>query len=206
MSGAKTTSSAKTLFQLAGVPQRKPALSECAVVVIDAQREYVDGLVPLVGVEAALSAIGRLLEAARAAGAPVIHVAHKGAEGSGGPFDPKGPGFAFAAPAIPGPGEGVVEKLLPNSFAGTDLKAQLDATGRKAVIFVGFMTHMCVSTTARAALELGYTSFVAADAVATRALPDPLGGPDLAAHDIHRTALAELADRFATVVTTAEIA
>lgn len=199
-------SGAKTLFQLAGVAQRKPALAECAVVVIDAQREYVDGLLPLVGVEAALGAIGRLLQAARAAGAPVIHVAHKGAEGSGGPFDPKGPGFAFAAPAIPGPGEGVVEKLLPNSFAGTDLKARLDATGRKAVIFVGFMTHMCVSTTARAALELGYTSFVAADAVATRALPDPLGGPDLAAHDIHRTALAELADRFATVVTTAEIA
>lgn len=199
-------SGAKTLFQLAGVPQQAPALAHSAVVVIDAQREYVGGHLPLAGVDAALAAIGRLLTAARAAGAPVIHVAHRGPEGSGGPFDPQGPGFAFAAPALPAAGETVVEKTLPNSFAGTDLQARLAATGRTHVIFVGFMTHMCVSTTARAALDLGYISYVAGDAVATRALPDPLGGPDIAAHDIHRTALAELADRFATVVTTAEIA
>jgi len=199
-------SGAKTLLQIAGVTPPAPLLALSSVVVIDAQREYVDGHLPLDGVDAALAAIGRLLEAARAAGAPVIHVAHKGKEGSGGPFDPKGPGFAFAAPALPAPGEVVVEKTLPNSFAGTDLQARLAATGRKSVIFAGFMTHMCVSTTARAALDLGYISHVAADAVATRALPDPLGGPDIPARDIHRAALAELADRFATVVTTAEIA
>lgn len=199
-------SGARTLLQMAGVVRPAPLLALSSVVVIDAQREYVDGLVPLDGVEAALAAIGRLLDAARGAGAPVIHVAHRGAEGSGGPFDPRGPGFAFAAPALPAPGEAVVEKTLPNAFAGTDLQARLAATGRKSVIFVGFMTHMCVSTTARAALDLGYVSYVAADAVATRALPDPLGGPDIPAPDIHRAALAELADRFATVVTTAEIA
>ncbi|WP_454914699.1 cysteine hydrolase family protein [Xanthobacter sediminis] len=199
-------SGAKTLLQMAGVARPAPLLALSTVVVIDAQREYVDGHLPLDGVAAALAAIGRLLDAARGAGAPVIHVAHKGAEGSGGPFDPKGPGFAFAAPALPAQGEGVVEKTLPNAFAGTDLQARLAATGRKSVIFVGFMTHMCVSTTARAALDLGYVSYVAADAVATRALPDPLGGPDIPAPDIHRAALAELADRFATVVTTAEIA
>lgn len=204
MSGAG--SKAKTLFQLAGVPQTAPVLAESAVVVIDAQREYLDGHLPLTGILPALAALGRLIDDARAAGAPVIHVAHRGAEGSGGPFDPAGAGFAFAAPALPAPGEAVVEKKLPNSFAGTDLQARLDATGRKSVIFAGFMTHMCVSATARAALDLGYTSFVVADAAATRPLPDPLGGPDLAADDIHRTALAELADRFATVVTTADIA
>ncbi len=199
-------SGAKTLFQLAGVTQTPPVLAECAVVVIDAQREYVDGHLPLTGIAPALAALGRLIAAARAAGAPVIHVAHRGAEGSGGPFDPNGPGFAFAAPALPAPGEAVVEKRLPNSFAGTDLKDRLAATGRTHVIFAGFMTHMCVSATTRAALDLGFTSYVVADAAATRPLPDPLGGPDLAAQDIHRTALAELADRFATVVTTADIA
>lgn len=199
-------SGAKTLFQLSGAPQHKPVLGRAAVVIIDAQREYVDGMLPLEGVGPALVAIGRLLAAARAAGAPVIHVAHRGRAGSGGPFDPERTGFAFAAPALPVAGEAVVEKTLPSAFAGTDLEERLAATGRPDLILAGFMTHMCVSTTARDALDFGFTTFVVADAAATRTLPDPLGGPDIAATDIHRTALAELADRFATVVTTAEIA
>jgi hypothetical protein len=41
---------------------------------------------------------------------------------------------------------------------------------------------------------------VAADAAATRDLPDPMGGV-IAADALHRAALAELADRFAVVAT-----
>jgi len=99
----------------------------------------------------------------------------------------------------------VVEKPLPNAFAKTDLEAKLQATGRKTLIIAGFMTHMCVSATTRSALDHGYTVTVAADAAATRALPDPLGGADLPADQIHRTALAELADRFATVASVGDI-
>ena len=197
---------AKTLFQLAGAVLPKPDLTQSALVIIDAQREYVDGLLPLEGVGPALEAIGRLLDAARAAGTPVIHVAHRGAPGSGGPFDPERDGFAFAAPALPVPGEAVVAKALPSAFAGTDLDARFAATGRARLILAGFMTHMCVSTTARAALHRGLSAVVVGDAAATRALPDPLGGPDIPAREIHRAALAEIADRFAPVVTTAEIA
>jgi len=64
---------------------------------------------------------------------------------------------------------------------------------------------MCVSATARSALDYGYSTTVLSDAAATRALPDPLGGPDIPAAQLHRTALAELADRFATVARTADI-
>jgi nicotinamidase-related amidase len=67
------------------------------------------------------------------------------------------------------------------------------------------MTHMCVSATARSALDHGYSSTVIADATATRALPDTSGGPDLQAEHVQRTALAELADRFATVALAADI-
>jgi len=38
------------------------------------------------------------------------------------------------------------------------------------------MTHMYVSTTVRAALDLDFQCAVIAPAIATRALPDPLGG------------------------------
>jgi len=65
-------------------------------------------------------------------------------------------------------------------------------------VLAGFMTHMCVSSTARAALDLGYQTTVVADACATRDLPRP-GGGTIAAADLHAAELAALADRFAIV-------
>jgi nicotinamidase-related amidase len=196
-------SEAKTLLQMAGVNTAPAKLSDAAVVIIDAQNEYVSGKLPLAGVEAALAQIAKLLAAARAAGAPVFHIAQRGRPG--GLFDPGGPNFNFAAQAAPRAGEAVVEKPLPNAFAKTDLDAKLQASGKKTLIVAGFMTHMCVSATARSALDHGYGVTVASDAAATRNLPDPLGGPDLTAEQIHRAALAELADRFATVARVADI-
>jgi nicotinamidase-related amidase len=196
-------SEARTLLQMAGVNAGPAKLSDAAVVVIDAQNAYVSGKLPLAGVDAALAQIANLLTAARAAGAPVIHIAQRGRPG--GLFDPNGPNFKFAAQAAPRAGEAVVEKPLPNSFAKTDLEAKLHATGKKTLVIAGFMTHMCVSATARSALDHGYSVTVASDAAATRNLPDPLGGPDLPAEQVHRIALAELADRFATVARVADI-
>jgi nicotinamidase-related amidase len=196
-------STAKTLLQMAGVTPAPAKLSDATVVIIDAQNEYVSGRLPLAGIEPALARIADLLAAARAAGAPVVHVAQRGRPG--GLFDPETQNFQFAAQATPRPGEAVVEKPLPNSFAKTDLATRLEATGRKTLIIAGFMTHMCVSATTRSALDHGYGVTLAADGCATRDLPDPLGGPDLKAEQIHRTALAELGDRFACVARVADI-
>ncbi len=62
------------------------------------------------------------------------------------------------------------------------------------------MTHLCVSTSARAALDLGYGCSVLGPACATRDLPDGQGGV-VSAADIHRIELVALADRFATIAT-----
>lgn len=187
---------ATTLLQMAGADLTPPKLSEAALVVIDAQREYVDGALPLPGIVPALERIAALLAAARKAGAPVVHVQHRGRPG--GLFDPEKPAFEIAAQAAPRDGEEVVGKGLPNGFAGTRLKDVLDATGRKRLVLAGFMTHMCVSSTVRAALDLGYQTTVVADACATRDLPRP-GGGTIAAADLHAAELAALADRFAIV-------
>ena len=146
-------SEAKTLLQMAGVKATPAKLSNAAVVVIDAQNEYVSGGLPLASVNAALARLADLLAAARASGAPIIHVAQRGRPG--GLFDPASPNFQFAAQAAPRAGEAVVEKPLPNAFAKTDLEAKLQATGKKALVIAGFMTHMCVSATARSALDHG---------------------------------------------------
>jgi nicotinamidase-related amidase len=188
----------KTLLQLAGADLAPPALAESVLLLIDAQGEYRTGRLPLDGIECSLQVLAGLLARARAAGAMVIHVAHKGRPG--GLFDREAEGGAILDAAAPRDGEPVVEKPLPNAFAGTDLAERLAAAGRKNLVVAGYQTHMCVSSTARAALDLGYRVTIPADACATRALPDPLGGEPISAAAIHRHALAELADRFAIVV------
>jgi nicotinamidase-related amidase len=193
----------KTLLQMAGAGAASTPLAESAVVIIDAQCEYVNGRVPLAGVDAALEAIGRLLGLARAAGAPVIHIVHRGR--AGGLFDPLGKTFQIHPGAAPAAGEKIIEKELPNAFCKTALHLALQAAGRKSLVLAGFMTHMCVSSTARAALDHGWRTTVVADACATRDLPCALGGEPIPATSVHRAALAALADRFATVLRVAEL-
>ena len=122
----------------------------------------------------------------------------------GGFFDPDGPGGVIAPEVAPGDCEAVVDKGLPNAFAATALADTLSVIGRPQLVIAGFMTHMCVSSTARAALDLGYRSTVVAGATATRNLPDPAGRGIVSAAEVQRGALAALADRFAVVVAGAD--
>ncbi|MGY0789214.1 cysteine hydrolase family protein [Azospirillum argentinense] len=188
----------KTLLALAGAPATPSPLDTAALLLIDAQREYTEGALPLVGVEAAVAEAARLLERARKAGTPVFHIVHHGKPG-GALFNPEGPLSGIVAPLIPLDGETVVVKHLPNAFAGTELDSLIRATGRKELIVAGFQTHMCVSSTVRAALDLGWRTTVVDAASATRDLPDGAGGV-IPAEVLHRANLAALADRFAVVV------
>jgi nicotinamidase-related amidase len=196
------TSAPKTLLQMAGANPTPPPLTESTVVVIDAQREYTDGKLPLDNVQPALAEIGRLLKRARALQIPVIHIQHQGKPG--GAFAPDTTGFEIASPATPAPGEAVLHKSLPNAFASTDLSSRLAALKKPHVVLVGFMTHMCVEATARASIDLGFKATVIASATATRALPDATGGAALSAAEVQRNALAAIADRFATVAATVD--
>ncbi|MCR6632783.1 MAG: cysteine hydrolase [Magnetospirillum sp.] len=188
----------KTLLDFAGAPRHPAPLERAALVLIDHQREYVDGALRLPDVDGAVAELARLLALARSHGAPVFHVLHHGRPG--GPlFDPAGPMAAVIPALAPRETEVVVTKALPNAFAGTELHARLQAAGRPELIVAGFATHMCVSASVRAALDLGYRTTVVAGACATRDLPDPAGGV-IPAAQLHRAELAALADRFAVVV------
>jgi nicotinamidase-related amidase len=188
----------RTLLQHANAPLHPSPLSKSAVIVIDAQEEYRTGRLPLAGIDHAIATIAELLAVARQHKAPVFHVLQQGRPG--GLFDPE-TSFAKAIAAIAAKdGEQIVVKSLPNAFAKTSLDELIRATGRTELIIAGFMTHMCVSATTRAALDAGYRSTIVADAAATRDLPDPVQGGTIPAAELHRNALAALADRFAIVV------
>lgn len=195
-------STPKTLRQMVGLPTTPGPLEESALVLIDCQLEYVTGALPLPGVGAALKEAGRVLELARGRGVPVFHVVHHGRPG-GGAFDPQGPLAGIAPEVAPRDGEPVIVKSMPNAFTGTELDEMLRKAARKELIVVGFMTHLCVASTVRAACELGYRCTVVAGAAATRDLPDGRGGVVTAA-ELHRAELAALSDRFSAVVESAE--
>jgi nicotinamidase-related amidase len=189
----------RTLMDFAGATRTPADWSAAALLVIDPQLEYLTGKVPLVGMPLAIAAIVRLQRKARDAGAPVFHIVHHAKPGST-LFDPEQDGARIIPALAPLPGESVVAKGLPNALAGTTLHAQLQASGRRQLVICGFATHMCISATARSALDHGYTSTVVASACATRDLPDPVTGGVVPAAQTHRSALAALHDRFALVV------
>jgi nicotinamidase-related amidase len=193
---------ARTILELSGATMPVARLAGAVLLIIDAQREYVDGALPLVGVDQALAVGGALLARARAAATPVVHVLQRG---SGALFNPGGEFFQPAAPLIPQAGETVIEKTLANSFARTDLREVLAATGRNQLIVIGFMTHNCVSSTVRAARELGYACTIVEPATATRDLPDGRGGT-LTAAAVQTACLVGLSDTMARIAwDTAEI-
>jgi len=74
-----------TIRDLAGLPSVPAALSESAVIMIDCQNTYREGVMQLQGVEEALQKAKQLLERARAAGVPVFHIQHDA--GVGSPYD-----------------------------------------------------------------------------------------------------------------------
>ncbi|HZW26776.1 MAG TPA: cysteine hydrolase family protein [Gallionella sp.] len=194
--GAQAGELPKTLFEMVGVKSEPGKLSNSVLVIIDAQREYVDGALPLVGVSEAIAEIGKLVTRARKSGTPVVHVVHRG---KGTLFNPGSSGFEIVAALQPLPNEAVVEKMRTSAFAETGLEKVIQRSGRRSLIIAGFMTHNCVSSTARAARDLGYVPTVVASATATRDLPDGRNGV-IAASVLQASSLAALADRTATVV------
>src|SRR6185295_17366032 len=162
----------ETLARIAGLPATPSAPADSVLVMIDPQREYLSGRLPLTGIHAAIEEGARLLAFARNQGMPVFHVIHHGRPGSK-VFDPASDGARFIDALEPRHAESVLTKSLPNAFAGTELAQRIRATGRREIIIAGFATHMCVSATARAALDQGFRSTVVAAATATRDLPDP---------------------------------
>ncbi|GIZ13304.1 cysteine hydrolase family protein [Pseudomonas sp. NCCP-436] len=187
----------QTMFQLTGRGHAPASLSNATLLIIDAQEEYRSGVLALPGLDAALQQIASLLDAARSAGSSIVHVKHLGIPG--GLLDPSGPRGQHLPEVAPLPGEVVVEKRLPNAFAGTELHDRLQALGHLDLIVCGFMTHSSISTTVRAAKDYGYRCTLVAGACATRDLPAP-DGSVISAADMHRIEMIALADNFATLV------
>ncbi|HEX2316343.1 MAG TPA: isochorismatase family protein [Thermomonospora sp.] len=186
-----------TLRDVIGLDGTLPALSASTLIMIDFQNTYRTGVMALPGADQALAAAARLLDRARAAGTPVVHVVNDG--GEGGPYDIRAEIGRIDTRVAPRNGEPVVVKGFPNAFHETDLLEVLRGLDAGPdLVLAGFMTHMCVQFTAQGAFNLGYRPTVVAEACATRPLAGPDGAP-IPADALHAAALTTIGDLFGLV-------
>lgn len=76
------------------------------------------------------------------------------------------PGHAIADEVAPVDGELVVDKPGYSAFHATDLHAQLQARGIHTLLLCGLTTEVCVHSTLRHAVDLGYRCTLIGDACA----------------------------------------
>ncbi|CAG9270577.1 Amidases related to nicotinamidase [Paraburkholderia unamae] len=172
-----------------------------ALVVIDVQNEYVSGDLPIEfpPVETSLANIGRAMDAARAAGVPVVVVQNFAPADS--PLFARGSVGAELHPVVASrEHDHYVEKSLPSAFAGNDLNAWLAQRGIDTIAVAGYMTHNCDASTVFEATHAGLAVEFLADA--TGAVPYANEAGSASAEEIHRAFSVVMHTRFAAVVST----
>ncbi|MDI1308140.1 MAG: cysteine hydrolase family protein [Methylotenera sp.] len=187
----------QTLRDINNMENQPADLKVSALILIDIQNTYRRGLMQLTNVEPAILEAQKLLKIARELKIPVIHIQHDA--GVGSPYDISADIGAIASEVAPIAGEKVIVKNYPNAFIHTTLDAELKSLGIKNIVLAGFMTHMCVNSTAHGAFNLGYASTIVASATATRPLVST-NGKVLTAEEVHLGALASSRDLYAVVV------
>ncbi|KAB8068531.1 Isochorismatase-like protein [Aspergillus leporis] len=195
-------STVQSFRQTVGIPRSTASTRDSTLIIIDAQNEYASGHLKVEHVAQSRKVIAELLSRYRQSGdgKNIVHVVHEVPQGA--PVFTPGTALAEEFDELkPASGEKVVTKHFPSSFAQTDLHEYLSGLGNvgKKIVLVGYMAHVCISTTARAGSELGYEVVVVRDAVGDRNIP----GTD--ADKLVSVVLSELEDAFGTIISAEEI-
>jgi nicotinamidase-related amidase len=191
------TTASKTLREITGMGYNPAKLKDSALVMVDCQNTYRTGVMQLTNVEPAILEAQKLLRLARELKVPIIHIQHDA--GPGSPYDVTAEIGAISTEVAPQSGEDVIVKHFPNSFVETSLETKLRSLRVENVVLAGFMTHICINSTARGAFNLGFKPTIVATACATRSLPTA-DGKVIDAQTIHESTLASIRDLFAVVV------
>ena len=192
-------------YRRAGFNNRLGFGERPALVVIDFCEAYLVPESPLyAGVEDARASCQRVLEAARAAGVPVLHtrVEFQPGGADGGIFFRKvgalecfvrgNPLGAYGEGLAPTDDEVVVVKQYASGFFGTSLASTLTSMGVDTLIHTGVSTSGCVRATALDACQHGFIPIVVRDACGDR---DP---------QVHASNLFDLDAKYADVVSEQE--
>lgn len=174
-----------------------------ALIVIDVQNEYVTGnlRIEYPDVQLSLGNIARAMDAARAAGIPVVAVQHIAPETS--PLFARGSQQAELHPTVADrPHDLHVEKSLASALVNTNLGAWLRDRQLDTLTVVGYMTHNCDNSTVVQAHHEGWNVELLHDA--TGSLPYQNEAGAASAEEIHRAFTVVMHTGFAAVASTDE--
>jgi nicotinamidase-related amidase len=133
-----------------------------ALLVIDMQIGLVDGACQAAAV---LDRIADLMDRARRARVPVIHVQHNHATWA--PLKAGAPTWHLHPRVAPLEGERVIAKTASDCFHETPLQEELRRLGITHLVVTGMQTEFCVDTTCRRAISLGLDVTLVSDAHTT---------------------------------------
>lgn len=174
-----------------------------ALLIIDAQKGFHSPFWGKRNNPRAEENIARLLAEWRAREMPVIHVRHCSVH-SDSPLHPKSPGCDFMDGARPLPSEKQFDKSVNSAFIGTGLEEYLRTGGFSSLVFAGFTTDHCVSTSVRMAGNLGFNAVLVSDACAAFARKNR-EGVLYPAEEIHNIHVASLDGEFCSAQTAEEV-
>jgi nicotinamidase-related amidase len=113
--------------------------------------------------------IRAMLDRARRARIPVIHVQHDG--GPGHRLETGTPGWQIRNEIAPQPEEPVIHKRASDAFFETNLEQELSARNVGRLVIAGCMTPYCIDTSVRRAVSLGYDVVLTSDGHTTADSP-----------------------------------
>lgn len=174
-----------------------------ALVLVDVQNEYFDGILAIQHPprQATLGNIVRALDTAHEHGLPVVVVQHELPEGA--PVFAAGSSSWALHPEIEAratPAWKRVTKDKSSVFAGTDVAEWLADRGVDTITLAGYMTNNCDIATAVSAEELGLAAEILSDGSGAIHLANEVG--KVSAEQLHETLMVMLHANFAAVTDT----
>ncbi|WP_029067948.1 isochorismatase family protein [Jonesia quinghaiensis] len=181
------------------------AIPRRALIIVDVQNEYVDGPLEIQYPPHAesLPRIGEAIDAATAAGIPIVMFQHTSGEGAP-VFDPTTPGFDVHPDIVQRqtPEWKTITKQYGTVFAGTDLLEWLRDHNVDTVTFVGYMTNNCILASLAESETHGLAAEVLSDATGAINIANAAGV--VSAKTVHTTLMALFNSNFAAVALTDE--
>ncbi len=174
-----------------------------ALVVIDAQQEYFEGLLQIQypARDESLTRITQAMDAAEQAGVPVIIFQHEAPEGF--PVFATGSATFELHPDIAARASKAAKRFTKQHasiFADTDLESWLREQGIDTITLTGYMTNNCVLGSAVGAEPLGFNVEVLSDATGAIDIANEAGSGS--ARVVHETLMTLLHSNWAAVTTT----
>jgi nicotinamidase-related amidase len=176
-------------------------LGKAVLLIIDVQKAIDAGYHSSDGARNNLDAerkIAQLLSLWRRHKRPIIHIRHDSTF-PGSAYRPGQIGNEFKEEVAPAAGETVIAKQTNSAFIGTDLERRLREAGHEALVVVGVSTNNSVEATVRMAGNLGFETYLVADACFTFGRRD-FQGRLRTAEEVHAMSLANLDHEYCTVL------